>query len=94
MTDWTDAELERELAATDDLLVLPMAHLAGPPADLGARTQTRAAEALMRRSVLGTAADLLGVGWQTMRILFGEDEHEDEDDRPALAGHDEKEERR
>jgi len=73
-----DVALDRELAETDDLLHGSLAQLLSAPADLGAKTQTRAASHLMSRSLLGTGADLLTVGWHTLRLLFADGEPDDE----------------
>lgn len=67
-----DVALDAELAATDDVLQRSLAQLLAPPADLETRTQDQVTNSLMSRSLLGTGADLLTVGWQTLRLLFSE----------------------
>lgn len=69
-----DADLESELAATDNVLHRSLAQLLAPPADLESRTQDHVANSLMSRSLLGTGADLLTVGWQTLRLMWSEPE--------------------
>lgn len=75
-------DVERELAATDDLVAPSLAQLRRPPADLGFRTHDRAADALFSRSILGAAADLLAVGWNTVRLLAADDPPTDADPDP------------
>lgn len=75
-----DADLESELAATDNVLHRSLAQLLAPPADLESRTQDHVANSLMSRSLLGTGADLLTVGWQTLRLMWSEPEPEPEPD--------------
>lgn len=66
--DETDGVLGESLAA---LLGGGRAQLPDPPADLEARTRDGVANSLMGRSLLGTGADLMTVGWQTVRFLLG-----------------------
>lgn len=68
---WPDDldEVDHELAATDHLFTASLAHILAPPADLEQRTNITIAESLLSRSALGTAADLLTVGWHTLRFL-------------------------
>ncbi len=73
----SDLALDAELAATDDLLGGSLAQLLRPPADLEARTQQRAASDLMNRSLVGTSAGLLAVGWETLRFLAGRPDPEE-----------------
>jgi len=79
----SDAELDAELERTDDLLQRSLAQLLAPPADLEARTQNQVATSLMSRSLLGTGADLLTVGWQTVRFLFSQQDDPDTDEEVA-----------
>lgn len=74
-----EAALDRDLAATDDArLRTSLAQLLTAPADLETRTQHQVTNSLLNRSVLGTGADLLTVGWQTVRLLFTDPEDEEE----------------
>ena len=75
-----DDDIDAQLAATDDVLAGSLAQLLAPPADLEARTQSRVTTSLMSRSLLGTGADLLSVGWQTVRLLWidPDEEHDEE----------------
>lgn len=91
-------DLDAELAETDDLLSQSLAQLLRSPADLESRTQSRVTSSLMHRSLLGTGSDLLTVGWQTVRFLFGPDadttndttdETTDETGDPDRAGNEE-----
>ena len=66
--DETDGVLGESLAA---LLGGGRAQLPDPPADLEARTRDGVANSLMGRSLLGTGADLMTVGWQTVSFLLG-----------------------
>lgn len=76
-----DAALDAELALTEDVLHTSLAQLLAAPADLEARTQSSVTTNLMSRSLLGTGADLLTVGWETVRFLFSPtaDDHNDEE---------------
>lgn len=69
--DETEGVLGDSLAA---LLGGGRAQLPDPPADLEARTRDGVANSLMGRSLLGTGADLMTVGWQTVRFLLGSGE--------------------
>lgn len=69
-----DGAIDAELAATDDILQRSLAQLLAPPADLETRTQDQVTNSLMSRSLLGTGADLLTVGWQTLRLMFADSE--------------------
>lgn len=73
-TTTENGTIDAELAATDDVLQRSLAQLLAPPADLEARTEDHVANSLMSRSLLGTGADLLTVGWQTLRLMFTEPE--------------------
>lgn len=68
---WPDDldDVDNELAATDHLFTDSLAHILAPPADLEQRTNVTIAQSLLNRSALGTAADLLTVGWHTVRLL-------------------------
>ncbi|HQF94017.1 MAG TPA: hypothetical protein PLS46_07640 [Microthrixaceae bacterium] len=79
-----DADLESELAATDNVLHRSLAQLLAPPADLESRTQDHVANSLMSRSLLGTGADLLTVGWQTLRLMWSEPEPEPDADETEV----------
>jgi hypothetical protein len=75
-----DDELDAELARTDDVLGRSLAQLLTAPAALEARTRSQVTTSLMSRSLLGTGADLLTVGWLTARFLFSQPETDQNDD--------------
>lgn len=74
-------DVDRLLAEGDGNLSGSLAQLLSPPADLGSRTHERVATELMSRSLLGSAADLLTVGWRTAQLLFGPAEDDQEEVR-------------
>jgi len=65
-------DLDVELAATDPGLASSLAQLLAAPADLERRTQTQVTDSLLQRSFLGTASDVLTVGWRTIRFLVSD----------------------
>lgn len=78
-----DEALDGMLAAGDGALRSSLAQILAPPADLETRIGTGAAAGLMNRSLVGTAGDLLMVGWHTVRFLFTDAPHDSsEEARP------------
>lgn len=77
-SDAEDRELDAALAESEGALTGSLAQLLSPPADLGSRTHTHVATNLMSRSLLGSCADLLTVGWRTAQVLFGPEATTDE----------------
>jgi hypothetical protein len=75
--DGPDDVLDAALADSDDLLRAHLEQLLSPPADLSVRTAREVTDTLLHRSTLAAAVDTLGVGWRTVRILFGTDPPED-----------------
>ncbi len=75
--DRPDDVLDAELADSDALLRAHLEQLLSPPPDLSARTAREVTDTLLHRSTLAAAVDNLGVGWRTVRILFGTDPPED-----------------
>ena len=74
--DMNDAHLDAELEASEqifrDQLGGGLAELLSAPADLASRTAAGVGDALLSRSTLAAALDLLGVGWHTIRYLAGD----------------------
>ena len=72
----TEANLDAELAATEQVvrehLGGGLAELLSAPADLTSRTAAGVGDALLTRSTLAAALDLLSVGWHTVRYLAGD----------------------
>lgn len=77
---WSDDELDGLLAAGEDDLRASLAQILAPPADFETRVAPGAAAGLMNRSIVGTAGDLLLVGWQTLRFLVLDPPDEVNDD--------------
>ena len=71
-----NGDIDADLEATDVLLHDSLAQLFRPPADLETRTQRHVATSLMSRSFLGTASDLLTVGFHTLRLLLSPNDEE------------------
>lgn len=71
-----DDTLDGMLASTDDVLRSSLAQILAPPADLETRVGSGAAAGLMSRSLVGTAGDLLTVGWRTVRFLIVDPDEE------------------
>ncbi len=69
--DTLDAELARCEAGWDNELSSGLAELLAVPEDLAQRTTRKLGDALLTRSTLATAIDLLGLGWHTIRHLSG-----------------------
>jgi len=67
-----DAWLDRELDADPGVLGLHLRELLAPEEDLGRVTTNEVDRTLRSRSVLGTALDLLGVGWLTAREVLSD----------------------
>jgi hypothetical protein len=71
-----EARLDAELAASEEAvreqLGGGLAELLSPPADLTSRTAAGVGDALLTRSTLAAAMDLLSVGWHTVRYLAGD----------------------
>jgi hypothetical protein len=76
LDDVTDARLDAELEAGEQIfreqLGGGLAELLSAPADLASRTAAGVGDALLTRSTLAAALDLLGVGWHTIRYLAGD----------------------
>ncbi len=65
-------ELDDALTATDDLWGDRLALILEAPVDLAERTKEDVREALLTRSVMAAGGDLLSLGWNTMRVIFGD----------------------
>ena len=65
----SELELDEHDRIPTSTLADSLAQLMQIPADLEARTSVSVAGSIRERSVLGTATDLLAVGWQTLGIL-------------------------
>ena len=76
----TDEALDRALEQTDHLWSASLADLLSAPADLAERTAEEVRQALLDRSTVVAAGDLLSVGWNTLRILFADTERDTERD--------------
>lgn len=63
------ADIDEELERVDPGLAGSLAQLLEVPADLEARTRRSVTSSMLDQSLLGTGADLLAVGWQTMALL-------------------------
>lgn len=72
-----EARLDAELADTEALFGAELKALLDPDAGLSARTRQEVNEALLARSALSLTVDLLSVGWQTVRIMFGSNAESD-----------------
>jgi hypothetical protein len=74
--DEDTADLDAELAETEQIvreqLAGGLAELLSAPADLASRTAAGVGDALLTRSTLAAAVDLLAVGWHTVRYLAGD----------------------
>ena len=74
--DEADAYLDAELAASesalDDTFRSSLAQLLSAPEGLASRTAEGVNDALLNRSTLATAVDLVTVGWHTIRLLAGD----------------------
>lgn len=68
-----DEALDRELAASDQLLSTQLRELLDPDEALGRRTAVDVGRALRSRSTMAAALDLLGTGWWTARALLTDD---------------------
>lgn len=66
-----DADLEAELAASESLFHEELVSLFRAPSDLLDRTRCDVESALLGRSTLLAAVDLLAGGWHTARLIFG-----------------------
>lgn len=69
--DRHEARLDAELAETEALFGAELKALLDPDAGLSARTRLEVNEALLARSALSLTVDLMSVGWQTVRVMFG-----------------------
>jgi len=69
--DGHEARLDAELAETEALFGAELKALLDPDAGLSARTRLEVNDALLARSALSLTVDLLSVGWQTVRVMFG-----------------------
>lgn len=74
-------ELDDALTATDHLWGDRLALILEAPIDLAQRTKEDVREALLTRSVMAAGGDLLSLGWNTMRLIFG-DPTPDRNDSP------------
>jgi hypothetical protein len=72
----SEAHLDAELDESEQMLRAQigggLAELLSAPADLASRTAAGVGDALLTRSTLGAALDLLSVGWHTVRYLAGD----------------------
>jgi len=75
--DRLDAELAAAEAAWAQELSASLSELLAAPEDLVSRTTVGVRDALLVRSTLAGALDLLGLGWQTMRYLSGAADEEE-----------------
>ena len=71
-----DAELAESEELLDDGFRSTLGQLLSTPEGLASRTTEQVGDALLTRSTLATAVDLLTVGWHTFRLLAG-DPHPD-----------------
>jgi hypothetical protein len=69
-----DAELEASEQVVRRQIGSGLAELVSAPPDLATRTAAGVGDALLTRSTLAAALDLLGVGWHTVRYLAGDPE--------------------
>ena len=67
-----DAELDESELLVREQLGGGLAELLSAPADLRSRTAAGVGDALLTRSTLASALDLLSVGWHTIRYLAGD----------------------
>ncbi len=67
-----DAELDASEQTFRDQFGTELAELVEAPAGLASRTAVGVGDALLTRSTLAAALDVLGTGWHTLRLLVGE----------------------
>ena len=70
LTALTDDALDRELELTEHVLSSGLTDLLTIPDRLNERTNDEVRSALLDRSTVAAAADLLSVGWHTVRLIF------------------------
>jgi len=80
--DAHEARLDAELADTEALFGAELKALLDPDAGLSARTCQEVNDALLARSALSLTVDLLSVGWQTVRVMFGPTTESNEEVHP------------
>lgn len=70
--DLDEADVDAELAASEQFLSRELAQIMQSPADLYSRTESDVTEEILSQSPAHTATGLLSVGWATLRLLFGD----------------------
>jgi len=68
-----DADLDSQLDAEDGILAGSLRELLRPPIDIEGRVADTVSHRLRGRSVLGSAADLLGLGARTVGLILSDD---------------------
>jgi hypothetical protein len=78
LDDVSEARLDAQLAESEQIvreqLGGGLAELLSAPVDLASRTAAGVGDALLTRSTLAAALDLLSVGWHTVRYLAGDND--------------------